>query len=117
MREREERFHVETTVFDEAVCIRAVGVVDVATVAAFRGALWAAPARPELRVDLSDLLMLSAAGVRALVAARLRVRAQGGELVLVNPSPMVERVLRATGLRRVIPVVAQAAPERLLAAV
>ncbi len=117
MREHEERFHVETTVFDEVVCVRVAGVVDVATVAAFRAALWAAPARPELRVDLSELLMLSAAGVRALIAARLRVRAQGGELVLVDPSPVVERVLRATGLRRVIPVVVGAAPERLLAAV
>ncbi|BCJ56699.1 STAS domain-containing protein [Micromonospora endophytica] len=116
MREREERFHVETTVSDEAVRVRVVGVIDVATVAAFRSALWSAPSRPQLRVDFSDLLMLSAAGVRTLVAARLRVRAQGGELVLVNPSPMVERVLRATGLRRVIPVVA-AAPQRLLVAV
>ncbi|WP_433528748.1 STAS domain-containing protein [Micromonospora sp. CA-263727] len=116
MREREERFHVETIVSDGAVCVRAVGVIDIATVAAFRAALWAAPARPELRVDLSDVRVLSAAGVRTLVAARLWVRAQGGELVLLDPPPVVERVLRATGLRRVIPVVGPA-PERVLAAV
>ncbi len=117
MREREERFHVETIVSDGAVCVRAVGVIDIATVAAFRAALWAAPARPELRVDLSDVRVLSAAGVRTLVAARLWVRAQGGDLVLLDPPPVVERVLRATGLRRVIPVVVDSAPERLLAAV
>ncbi|TCB98586.1 anti-sigma factor antagonist [Micromonospora zingiberis] len=116
MREREERFHVETTVSDDAVCIHAAGVIDIATVAALRAALWAAPARPELRVDLSEVRLLSAAGVRALVAARLRVRAQGGELVLVDPPPMVDRVLRATGLRRVIPII-EAAPERMLAGV
>ncbi|MBX7267435.1 STAS domain-containing protein [Micromonospora sp. Llam7] len=115
MREPEERFHVETSVSDGAVCVRAVGVVDIATVAAFRAALWAAPARPELRVDLSGVGLLSAAGVRTLVAARLWVRSQGGELVLVDPPPVVDRVLRATGLRRVIRVVG-AAPERLLAA-
>ncbi|RIV41293.1 STAS domain-containing protein [Micromonospora radicis] len=116
MREREERFHVETRVSDEAVCVHPVGVVDIATVAAFRAALWAAPPRRELRVDLSEVRLLSAAGVRALVAARLRVRARGGELVLVDPPPVVERVLRATGLRRVIPVV-EAAPARVLATV
>ncbi|MER5456586.1 MULTISPECIES: STAS domain-containing protein [unclassified Micromonospora] len=116
MPEREERFHVETTVFDDAVCVRVVGAVDIATVAAFRAALWAAPARPELRVDLSEVRVLSAAGVRTLIAARLWVRAQGGQLVLTDPPPVVERVLRATGLRRVIPVVGSCS-ERVLAGV
>ncbi|MFV2102438.1 STAS domain-containing protein [Micromonospora sp. LOL_024] len=115
MREPEERFHVETDVSDDAVCVRVIGVIDIATVAVFRAALWAAPSRPELRVDLSGVRLLSATGVRTLVAARLWVRAQGGELVLVDPPPVVQRVLRATGLRRIIPVVG-AAPERTLAA-
>ncbi|GIJ20438.1 STAS domain-containing protein [Micromonospora lutea] len=116
MRQHEERFHVETTVSDEAVCVRVAGVIDIATVAAFRAALWAAPTRGELRVDLSEVRLLSAAGVRTLVAARLWVRSQGGALVLVDPPPVVERVLRTTGLRQVIPVV-DVTPERLLAAV
>ncbi|MCZ7422344.1 MULTISPECIES: STAS domain-containing protein [unclassified Micromonospora] len=115
MREREERFHVETVVSGDAVCVRVVGVIDIATVAAFRAALWAAPTRTELRVDLSGVRLLSAAGVRTLVAARLWVRSQGGNLVLVDPPPLVERVLRATGLGRVIPVVG-GTPERVLAA-
>ncbi|WP_327038228.1 STAS domain-containing protein [Micromonospora maris] len=115
MREREERFHVETTVSGDVVCVRVVGVIDIATVGAFRAALWAAPARSELRVDLSEVRLLSAAGVRALIAARLWVRAQGGQLVLVDPPPVVDQVLRATGLRRVIPI-AEAAPDRMLAA-
>ncbi|WP_082930915.1 STAS domain-containing protein [Micromonospora sp. NBRC 110037] len=99
-----ERFHVAMDVHDHVVELRPVGEIDIATVTAFRAALWAAPARPVLRVDLSGVRLLSAAGVRALVATHLRVRARGGELVLVDPDPVVARVLRVTGLHRVLPV-------------
>jgi anti-anti-sigma factor len=100
----DDRFHVQVAVGDDVVEMRAVGEVDVATVAVLRSALWAAPARPLLRLDLSGVRLLSAAGVRALLAAHRRVRARGGVLVLVEPTPMVARVLRVTGLDRVIPV-------------
>ncbi|MFJ1541164.1 anti-sigma factor antagonist [Micromonospora chalcea] len=99
-----DRFHVTMDVHDHVVELRPVGEIDIATVAAFRAALWAAPARPVMRVDLSGVRLLSAAGVRALVATHLRVRARGGELVLVDPDPVVARVLRVTGLQRVLPV-------------
>ncbi|MCM0677786.1 STAS domain-containing protein [Micromonospora phytophila] len=111
MGQRSDRFDVEISVGDHAVDVRATGEVDIATVAAFRSALWAAPVRPVLRLDLSGVRVLSAAGVRALVAAHLRVRARGGELVVLHPDPVVARVLRATGLHRVIPIV-DPCPER-----
>ncbi|MEH0936406.1 anti-sigma factor antagonist [Micromonospora psammae] len=100
-----DRLRVRLDVGDDAVEVRVAGEIDVASVGALRVALWAAPARPVLRLDLSGVRVLSAAGVRAVVAAHLRVRARGGELVLVDPDPTVARVLRATGLHRVIPVV------------
>lgn len=111
-----ERFHVAMDVHDHVVELRPVGEIDIASVTAFRAALWAAPARPVLRVDLSGVRLLSAAGVRALVATHLRVRARGGELVLTDPDPVVARVLRVTGLHRVLPVRcsdrSQALPDR-----
>ncbi|GAA3756014.1 STAS domain-containing protein [Micromonospora maritima] len=110
-----DRFHVATDVHDHVVVLRPVGEIDIATVTAFRAALWAAPVRPVLRVDLSGVRLLSAAGVRALVAAHLRVRARGGELVLVDPDPVVSRVLRVTGLHRVLPVRESTRPPELLA--
>ncbi|RKN15296.1 anti-sigma factor antagonist [Micromonospora musae] len=105
-----ERFRVHVSVRDESVDVRAVGEIDIATVGVLRSALWAAPSRSVLRVDLSGVRLLSAAGVRALAAAHLRVRAQGGELVLVDPAPVVARVLRVTGLHRVVPVVEASRP-------
>ena len=96
--------------------MRATGEVDIATVGLLRAALWAAPARPLLRLDISGVRLLSAAGVRALIAAHRRVRARGGELVLVDPAPVVARVLHVTGLDRVIPVRDGAAPATASAA-
>jgi anti-anti-sigma factor len=104
MWQRSDRFRVELDVSDDVVDLRAFGEIDIATVASFRAALWAAPVRPVLRLDLSGVVLLSATGVRALAAAHLRVRARGGELVLVDPAPVVARVLRVTGLDRVLPV-------------
>lgn len=110
MGQRSDRFHVAIDVADDQVEVRAVGEIDIATVGSFRAALWSAPARPVLRVDLSGVRVLSAAGVRALAAAHLRVRARGGELVLVDPDPVVARVLRITGLHRVVRVAAGSDP-------
>ncbi|TDC50748.1 anti-sigma factor antagonist [Micromonospora sp. KC207] len=116
MEQRSDRFHVQINVGDDVVEMRASGEVDIATVGVLRAALWAAPARPLLRLDVSGVRLLSAAGVRALVAAHRRVRARGGELVLVDPAPTVARVLHVTGLSRVIPVRARAVAGPLAAA-
>ncbi|WP_446215438.1 STAS domain-containing protein [Micromonospora sp. IBHARD004] len=104
MGQHSDRFHLEISVGDHVVDVRAVGEIDIATVGSFRAALWAAPARPVLRLDLSGVRVLSATAVRTLVAAHLRIRARGGELVLVDPDPVVARVLRVTGQHRVLPV-------------
>ncbi|WP_091658274.1 STAS domain-containing protein [Micromonospora auratinigra] len=104
MEQRSDRFHVAVDVTEHLVTVRPVGEIDIATVGSLRAALWAAPARPVLRVDLSGVRLLSATGVRALAAAHLRVRARGGVLVLVDPDPVVARVLRVTGLHRVVRV-------------
>ncbi|KAB1925367.1 STAS domain-containing protein [Micromonospora sp. ALFpr18c] len=104
MGERSDRLDVQVNVGDRVVQVRVAGEVDIATVAAFRSALWSAPAGSVLQLDMSGLRLLSAAGVRTLLAAHLRVRACGGELILVDPTPVVARVLRATGLHRVMTV-------------
>ncbi|MGN9778305.1 STAS domain-containing protein [Micromonospora sp. H33] len=120
MGQRDDRFHVEVSVGARVVDVRATGEIDIATVAALRSALWAVPARSVVRLDLSGVRVLSAAGVRALAAAHLRLRAGGGELVLLRPDPVVTRVLRVTGLHRVVRVVddapAPAAGPALIAA-
>lgn len=108
MTQRSDRLQVEVRVGDRAVDVRVAGEVDIATVGEFRSALWAQPARPLLRLDLSEVPLFSAVAIRTLIAAHLAVRARGGSLVLVDPHPMVLRVLRGTGLHRVVPVIGRA---------
>jgi anti-anti-sigma factor len=60
-----------------------------------------APAR-RLVLDLSQVEHLSSAALAVLVAAHRRLRDGGGALVVRDPSPAVVRVLRVSGLHRVI---------------
>ncbi|WP_091461999.1 anti-sigma factor antagonist [Micromonospora inyonensis] len=115
MRQRSDRLEVEVSIGERAVDVRVAGEIDIATVAQFRSVLWAQPPRPVLRLDLSAVPVFSAPAIRTLVAAHLGVRARGGELVLVDPHPMILRVLRGAGLHRVIPV-AEATPRLTLPA-
>ena len=97
---------MEVRVSDQSIDVRVAGEIDIANADEFRAVLWAQPASPvTLRVDLAEVELLSAAGVRALVAVHLRRRAAGGQLVLCNPNAIVRRTLRATRVNRVIPIV------------
>ena len=43
-------------------------------------------------LDLRDVTFLTSAGLRVIVAARKRIAARGGALVLANPQPQVAKV-------------------------
>ena len=55
-------------------------------------------------LDLSRVTHLSAKALDVLVHAYCRLRDGGGSLVLTGASPPVVRVLRVSGLHRVLPV-------------
>ena len=77
------------------------GELDVATAPTLAGALEAATNGPvaRLEVDLGGVTFLGLAGVHALQDARRRQRAKGGDVVLVDVSPIANRVLSLTGWR------------------
>jgi anti-sigma B factor antagonist len=51
-----------------------------------------------LVVDLTETTFIDSTALHVLLDARKRVRAEGGELVLVCPSPQVRRVFEVTGV-------------------
>lgn len=55
-------------------------------------------------IDLSRLVFLDSAGMAVFFSARNHVRAAGGKLALACPNETVDRILRRTGVVRVIPV-------------
>jgi anti-sigma B factor antagonist len=82
------------------------GEVDLATVPELRRRLGGAKTRaPELTVDLSAVTFIDCAGLRPLLEARRRQRADGGRLVLMSPSWAVVRLLQFTGLLAAFTVV------------
>ncbi|MFB6397093.1 STAS domain-containing protein [Polymorphospora lycopeni] len=105
------RLDVTVDAAGDTLEVRVVGEIDIANVDEFRVLLWSLPAgATTARLDLSGLEFLTAAGVRALIAAHLRLRARGTQLVLCRPTPLVRRVLRVSRVNRVIPVVGSARP-------
>ncbi|WP_405608781.1 anti-sigma factor antagonist [Streptomyces sp. NBC_00076] len=56
-----------------------------------------------LVIDLSRVEFFDCSGLRLLYRARARVRDRGGRLLLVCTHPLTLRVLRVTGLARLLP--------------
>ncbi|MGH2721568.1 MAG: STAS domain-containing protein [Actinomycetota bacterium] len=79
---------------------RLVGELDAGSVEAAGFLVVQTPAGPEdLRLDLSELTFMGSEGVRLLIDLA-RARAGSGELVLVNPTRVVRRILELTGVER-----------------
>lgn len=57
-------------------------------------------------VDLSNVTFLASLGLRTLVVSCKTLAGKGGNLVLLNPQPAVEKVLMTSGISTIIPVVA-----------
>jgi anti-anti-sigma factor len=80
-----------------ATLVTVSGEVDLATVAQFRERLDAAPDCDAV-LEMSDVALLSAVGLRVLLDLQDRLAAEGAWLVLAAPSHPVRRVLDVTGL-------------------
>lgn len=56
-------------------------------------------------VDLSGVPFLASLGLRTMVMSCKALAAKGGNLVLMQPQPGVEKVLMTSGINTIIPVV------------
>jgi anti-sigma B factor antagonist len=82
------------------VQVVAAGEIDMSTAGQMRDSLVAAwNEHPSaVVVDLAAVTFMDSSGIAALVEARNRAVEAGGSLTVVNPQPMVRRVLAVTGL-------------------
>jgi anti-anti-sigma factor len=55
-------------------------------------------------VDLSEVTFIASAGVHALITGAIATIKNGGKLVLLNPQPNVEKVLRSCGVDTIMPI-------------
>src|SRR5262245_6191594 len=64
-----------------------------------------AEAKKNVVVDLSDVTFLASLGIRTLITGAKAAANNGGKMVLLNPQPNVEKVLRASRVDTVMPIV------------
>ena len=65
-----------------------------------------AGSRRKVVVDLSGVNFLASIGIRVLVMAARSIRSKGGQLVVCGPSAEAHKVLKATGIDKIIPIAA-----------
>jgi anti-anti-sigma factor len=68
----------------------------------------AAGSKRGIVVDLSGVDFMASLGLRTLVMTAKTVGRRGGRVVLLNPRPEVEEVIRTTGVDEVIPIMTDA---------
>lgn len=56
-------------------------------------------------VDLSEVSFLASLGIRTLIIGAKATANKGGKLVLLNPQPNVEKVLRISNVDTVMPII------------
>ncbi len=56
-------------------------------------------------VDLSRVSFLASMGIRTIVLTARSIKSKGGAVVLLDPSPEVEKVLVVSGIDTLIPIV------------
>jgi anti-anti-sigma factor len=89
-----------------AVLVQLSGDIDLAVEAALRDHFTTAiDLSPHLAVDMRHVEFIDCAGLGTLMWARNRAVAQGGNFVLVSPSPQARRLLDLTQLGDVLPAV------------
>lgn len=55
-------------------------------------------------LDLTNVSFLGSMGLRSIVLPAQAVKRRGGKMALLNPSPMVEEVLKASNIDEIIPI-------------
>jgi anti-anti-sigma factor len=55
-------------------------------------------------VDLSAVSFVASIGIRTLLTGAKTVQSKGGKLVLLSPTPAVEKVLKVTGVDTLMPI-------------
>ncbi len=82
------------------------GRMDVKGALAVDGAFDAvANSKQKLIIDLSGVSFLASLGIRTLISTCKTLAARGGDLVLLNPQPNVQKVLTSSGVDTVIKTV------------
>lgn len=99
-------FAVEAERSERSTVLKLSGELDVATAPALESAVCSAFAADptSMVIDLSRLSFLDSTGIRVLVTAARQAETDGCPIVVMAPTAQVMRVLRLTGVDRLIQI-------------
>jgi anti-sigma B factor antagonist len=97
---------METITTEDRALVRVDGEIDLSTAAQLRDLLVDLSERGinSVDIDLSGVQFMDSTGIAVLVAALRRCKHGGGQLLLLEPSASVTRLLHATRLSRVFQI-------------
>jgi anti-anti-sigma factor len=113
-RDRNAAAPVHAVVRDgETTLVKLAGELDIATMPLVRDALERECERRPLRLtlELGDVEFLDSSAMNLLVAIHRRLRAEGSDLVLDNPSEVVANTMRIAQLHRLLTITHEAVPD------
>src|SRR5207302_10095161 len=84
-----------------SIC-RPVGELDASTVCQFRQVLAELGTSPRILIDMSGVCFIDSAGLGALIGGIRRAREFGGDVAVACRRPALTRLLRTTGLDRIV---------------
>lgn len=58
----------------------------------------------EIDFDFTDLVYISSAGLRVLLAAQKKMNAMDGKMVIYNPNELINEVFEATGFDEILDI-------------
>jgi anti-sigma B factor antagonist len=100
---REVAMHFQTTVLgSHPTVVALVGELDIATVPIAETCL--SSVAGDIEIDCSALEFVDASGLALFVSAHARCQDEGSKLVLVDPSPLLVRLLQITDLEMTLNV-------------
>lgn len=98
----------ETRAVGNVLVVRLSGELDLGTAPEFRAKveeeLDARPDITSMLLVLRDVTFIDSSGLGVILGRYKRLRAHGGRLIAVSPSPQVRKVFELSGLISIIPV-------------
>lgn len=89
---------------ERLIVLTPVGELDAFSVTRFRQEVAQVSDGSRVVIDMSGVPFLDSAGLGALIGSIRRIRERGGEVAIACERPLVERLLRTTGIDRIVTV-------------
>jgi anti-sigma B factor antagonist len=91
---------------DETMEVAIRGEIDLSNSSEFRGCMkyCLSTGCTKLTLEVSDLTFLDSSGLSALIEVVNELEGRGGQVVLVNPTNIVRRLMELTGLTQLIEI-------------